>query len=97
MDESSVDERWPLLSGRDSPASGACSAGDVDVRVIPVQHDCPASPSGPVEAELAGIGAFEDSDSDCDPDNPRNWPAHFKWSVVLLLTFMSFTVYVVPS
>lgn len=27
-----------------------------------------------------------------DPENPLEWPAAFKWSVVALLALMSFTV-----
>ncbi|ERS96557.1 hypothetical protein HMPREF1624_06763 [Sporothrix schenckii ATCC 58251] len=27
-----------------------------------------------------------------DPDNPRNWPAAFRWTIVFLLAFMAFTV-----
>lgn len=27
-----------------------------------------------------------------DPEDPRNWTAGFKWSVVLLLACMAFTV-----
>lgn len=27
-----------------------------------------------------------------DPDNPMDWPTKFRWSIVLLLAFMAFTV-----
>ncbi|CAK7219555.1 hypothetical protein SBRCBS47491_003892 [Sporothrix bragantina] len=27
-----------------------------------------------------------------DPENPRNWPASFRWTIVFLLAFMAFTV-----
>lgn len=27
-----------------------------------------------------------------DIDNPRKWPASFRWAIVLLLTFMAMTV-----
>ncbi|CAK7212864.1 hypothetical protein SCUCBS95973_001605 [Sporothrix curviconia] len=27
-----------------------------------------------------------------DPENPRNWPATFRWAIVFLLAFMAFTV-----
>lgn len=41
----------------------------------------------------------KDSDAvDFDPrgdlDNPREWPSAYKWSIVALLAFTSFTVYV---
>lgn len=31
---------------------------------------------------------------DHDPENPRNWPSRFKWGIVVLMSFASFTVYV---
>jgi hypothetical protein len=33
-----------------------------------------------------------DFDPKGDPDNPIDWPTPFKWSIVLLLAFMGFTV-----
>lgn len=33
-----------------------------------------------------------DFDPKGDPDNPLEWPAAFKWSMVLLLAFTAFTV-----
>lgn len=38
----------------------------------------------------------DDSTSDfepLDPENPKNWSSTFKWSIVLLLALMAFTVY----
>ena len=35
-----------------------------------------------------------DFDSRGDLDNPREWPNAYKWSIVTLLAFTSFTVYV---
>ncbi len=35
-----------------------------------------------------------DFDPSGDADNPMEWPAAFKWSIVALLAFMAFTVYV---
>jgi len=36
-------------------------------------------------------------DPNGDPENPMEWPTWYKWCVVLLLAFMSFTVYVLPK
>lgn len=39
-----------------------------------------------------------DFDPKGDPENPRDWPHAYKWSIVALLAFTSFTVYVcLPS
>ncbi len=38
-----------------------------------------------------------DFDPDGDADNPMEWPAAFKWGIVLLLALMAFTVYVLLS
>jgi hypothetical protein len=35
-----------------------------------------------------------DFDPRGDPDNPLEWPTPFKWTVVSMLAFMAFTVYV---
>lgn len=35
-----------------------------------------------------------DFDTNDDPENPITWPQTYKWSLVALLAFMSFTVYV---
>ncbi len=35
-----------------------------------------------------------DFDPAGDPDNPLDWPAPFKWTIVSLLALMAFTVYV---
>ena len=91
-DKSSEAERWPLLRGRGSSASGP-QPSNLDVRI---RHERPALPAAsnttsvPDLADIADIAASEASDS--EPDDPQNWPAHFKWGVVGLLTFMSFTV-----
>ena len=39
--------------------------------------------------------AIVDFDPAGDPENPLEWPKAFKWSIVALLAFMAFTVYVV--
>ncbi|KAH0842118.1 hypothetical protein AYO21_00249 [Fonsecaea monophora] len=33
-----------------------------------------------------------DFDPNGDPENPRDWPNHYKWGIVALLAFMAFTV-----
>ena len=33
-------------------------------------------------------------DPNGDPENPRDWPKSYKWSIVLLLAFTAFTVFV---
>lgn len=33
-----------------------------------------------------------DFDPKGDPENPRDWPNAYKWGIVTLLAFMSFTV-----
>ena len=33
-------------------------------------------------------------DPEGDPDDPYEWPKRFRWSIVLLLSFMATTVYV---
>jgi hypothetical protein len=38
------------------------------------------------------VAANDDFGLDGDKDNPHEWPAAFKWAVVLLLACMSFTV-----
>jgi hypothetical protein len=35
-----------------------------------------------------------DFDPNGDPENPQDWPKAYKWSIVALLAFMAFTVYV---
>lgn len=35
-----------------------------------------------------------DQHHDGDPENPMDWPTAYKWSIVSLLAFMAFTVYV---
>ena len=35
-----------------------------------------------------------DFDPNGDPENPREWPETFKWSITLLLAVLAFTVYV---
>lgn len=34
-----------------------------------------------------------DFDPNGDPENPREWPAPFKWTLVALLALTAFTVY----
>lgn len=49
----------------------------------------------PVPEDLEGSKRTDvllDFDPDGDSGNPREWPASFKWAVVLLLTCMAFTV-----
>lgn len=49
-------------------------------------------------------GCEEESEFECsldfhpngDSDNPREWPTAYKWSIVLLLACMAFTVYEIP-
>jgi hypothetical protein len=36
--------------------------------------------------------SIADADLDGDPDNPLEWPAAFKWTIVALLALMAFTV-----
>ncbi len=38
-----------------------------------------------------------DFNGDGDAENPVEWPAAYKWGVVLLLSFTAFTVYVITS
>lgn len=38
-----------------------------------------------------------DFNVDGDTENPLEWPAVYKWGIVLLLSFLAFTVYVISS
>jgi hypothetical protein len=42
--------------------------------------------------EADALDGAIDFDPSGDPDNPLEWPAAFKWSVVSLLALMAFTV-----
>ncbi|MCJ1472471.1 hypothetical protein MMC13_001119 [Lambiella insularis] len=58
-----------------------------------MDETCPLLPPfTTVDEPQDANGPFIDFDSDSDPDNPLDWPKAYKVSVVLLLTFMAFTV-----
>lgn len=44
------------------------------------------------EQEHNGKHTLVEFDPNGDPDNPLEWPTRYKWSIVLLLAFMAFTV-----
>ena len=52
----------------------------------PTSGSTSPSPSPTLAGDATAL-SFKD-----DPDNPRNWPAAFKWSIVCLLALLAFTV-----
>jgi hypothetical protein len=44
--------------------------------------------------EINGKHKIVEFDPNGDPDNPMDWPKRYRWSIVLLLAFMAFVVYV---
>ncbi len=50
------------------------------------------SPDLAVAAESSQYDVFWDGDN--DPKNPRNWGLVFKWAHIILLSFLTFVVYV---
>lgn len=48
--------------------------------------------TGDIEAASLKTDVALDFDPNGDKDNPQEWPAAFKWAIVLLLASMSFTV-----
>ncbi|CAK7233403.1 hypothetical protein SEUCBS140593_008589 [Sporothrix eucalyptigena] len=92
-----ADETQPLLAGsvfKTPPATVTALEANSDIeatgRASPspsptlLNSDNVAHQRPSIKEELA---AFAN-----DPENPRNWPASFRWLIVLLLAFMAFTV-----
>jgi hypothetical protein len=46
------------------------------------------------EDDVSTLRGIVDFNPDGDEDNPVEWPTAFKWTIVALLAFMAFTVYV---
>lgn len=78
-----VDETRPLLAGTvyktPSATTVAATSANADNNT-----DLEAVHHGSRHDDLAAFAG--------DLDNPRNWPAAFRWTIVLLLAFMAFTV-----
>ena len=94
-----ADETQPLLlltgsrhgslrGGSRYTSFGGC--GDIDDTTGAGAGSILSNPNGGPDSDIVLV----DFDPKGDPDNPLTWPAPYKWSIVLLLAFMAFTVYV---
>ncbi|KAL1888941.1 hypothetical protein Sste5346_009207 [Sporothrix stenoceras] len=75
-----ADETRPLLAGtvyKTPSATTVAVNSHSDTDVEAVKHG----------SHSDDLTAFAD-----DPDNPRNWPSAFRWTIAFLLAFMAFTV-----
>ncbi|CAK7245856.1 MAG: hypothetical protein STHCBS139747_007460 [Sporothrix thermara] len=94
-DQSIADETRPLLAGtvyNVPPSTSIANTTDIEAASVAVSP----SPSPTLlgrDDELHQPAAKDDLVAFAnDPENPRNWPASFRWMIVFLLAFMAFTV-----
>lgn len=84
------------------PQTGLLLQGTMDVDAMDERRPLLGTNAGRPEPAAAprdvsdnGVdNGVDDFDVKVDADDPMEWPAAFKWSIVALLAFMAFTVYV---
>ena len=94
-----MDERQPLLrpleeatTARLRPLEEATTARlrplkeATTARLRPLEEGTTAQRSHTAEDALVAF------DPDGDTDNPRDWPASYRWGITTILAFMAFTV-----
>ncbi|KAJ4287474.1 hypothetical protein N0V88_007661 [Collariella sp. IMI 366227] len=77
-----TDETQPLLASVTDEGYQVYTEPDT-APFTPLQDDAPAANAESIVVDFDPAG---------DPDNPLEWPAHFKWAVVSMLACMAFTV-----
>lgn len=66
---------------------------DMDREQVTVAEDTPLLGNWPGDVEHGShYVAPEPEFAKGDPENPREWPAAFKWAITTLLACMAFTV-----